>query len=49
MIGTVGFKQYKAARVPGNMIEPSVSVPIATVDNPAATDTAEPEEEPPGF
>jgi hypothetical protein len=45
----VGFRQYKAARVPGKMMDPSVSVPIATVDSPAATDTADPEEEPPGF
>ena len=32
----------------GPTMEPSVSVPIAATQNLQATDTAEPEEEPPG-
>lgn len=49
MIPTVGLTQYKAARVPGNTRDPSVSVPIETVASPAATPTADPDEDPPGF
>jgi hypothetical protein len=49
MIPTVGLRQYSAAREPGKTIEPLVSVPMETGANPAATETAEPEEDPPGF
>ena len=49
MIPTVGFRQYNAARPPGKTIEPSVSVPMETGASPAATETADPEEDPPGF
>ncbi len=40
---------YNAARPPGTMREPSVSVPIDTGAKPAETATAEPEEDPEGF
>ena len=40
---------YRAALSLGNMRDPNVSVPIATGEKPAATATAEPEDEPPGF
>lgn len=45
---TVNFSEYKLARSLGTTIEPSVSVPKASGAMPAATDTAEPEEDPPG-
>jgi hypothetical protein len=40
---TVGLIPYSAARLPGQIIEPSVSVPSATGPNPALTPTALPE------
>ena len=40
---TVGLMPYSAARPPGHIIEPSVSVPSATGPNPALTPTALPE------
>ena len=45
---TVGLSAYNAARFAGVIIEPSVSVPIASALNPEATLTAEPVDEPPG-
>lgn len=48
-IPMVGLRVYKAALLAGMVREPFVSVPIATGAYPAATPTAEPEEEPPGF
>lgn len=45
---TVNFSQYKLARSLGAIVEPSVSVPKASGAIPAATDTAEPEEDDPG-
>lgn len=46
---TVGLMVYKADLLAGIMSEPVVSVPIEMGHKPAATATAEPEEEPPGF
>lgn len=43
----VGFSVYNPARVAGTTKEPSVSVPIETGASPAATATAEPDDEPP--
>ena len=40
---TVGLILYKAARLPGQIIDPSVSVPKATGPKPALTPTALPE------
>jgi hypothetical protein len=40
---------YKADQSLGMMREPMVSVPMAMGENPAATPTADPEEDPPGF
>lgn len=44
---TVNFSEYKLARSLGTTIEPSASVPKAIGAIPAATDTAEPEEDDP--
>jgi hypothetical protein len=46
---TVGLIPYSAARLPGQIMEPSVSVPSATGPNPALTPTALPELLPHGF
>lgn len=43
----VGFSVYNAARVAGSTRKPSVSVPIEIGASPAATETAEPDDEPP--
>ena len=48
MLPTAGLKPTTPLTDDGLMIEPSVSVPTATGDNPAETATAEPEEEPDG-
>ena len=48
IIPTVAFIAYKAARVAGWHIDPSVSVPIDTGANPAATPAALPDDEPQG-
>ena len=45
---TVGLMPTTPFMAAGLTIDPSVSVPMATVQNPAATATAEPELEPPG-
>src|ERR1700761_1061180 len=45
----VGLIVYSAALSRGIMSDPMVSAPIDTGEKPAATATAEPEEEPPGF
>jgi hypothetical protein len=45
----VGLIVYRADRSLGMMSDPIVSVPIEMGEKPAATATAEPEEEPPGF
>lgn len=47
-IPTVGFRAYRAARDAGVMIDPIVSAPMANGENPAATATADPVDEPPG-
>jgi hypothetical protein len=47
-IPTVGLRAYRAARVEGVTIDPIVSVPMARGAKPAATETAEPVDEPPG-
>ena len=48
IVPTVAFIAYKAARVAGWHIDPSVSVPIDTGANPAATPAALPDDEPHG-
>ena len=48
VVPTVGFSAYKPARFAGVMSDPMVSVPIASVLNPAEMLTAEPVAEPPG-
>ena len=48
IVPTVAFIAYKAARVAGWHIDPSVSVPMDTGANPAATATALPDDEPQG-
>lgn len=45
---TVGLIAYNAARLAGEMMDPSVSSPKEKVANPADTATAEPVEEPLG-
>lgn len=45
---TVGFNPNNAARSDGQMMDPSVSVPIEMGENPEATPTALPEDEPQG-
>lgn len=45
---TVGFNAYSAARFAGVMRDPIVSVPTASVLNPAAKLTADPVDDPPG-
>jgi hypothetical protein len=45
----VGLIVYKAALVAGMFKDPSVSVPIDMGANPAATPTAEPDDDPPQF
>ena len=49
MIPIVGFNVNKAALPAGIINDPCVSVPIENGAKPALTETAEPEEEPPGF
>lgn len=49
MILIVGFMVYSAALSLGIINEPMVSVPTEIGQKPAATATAEPELEPPGF
>jgi len=44
----VGLRAYKALRLEGVMIDPIVSVPMASGLKPAETATAEPVEDPPG-
>src|SRR5215472_9358200 len=46
---TVGFRPTIPFAAAGDMIEPSVSVPIDTGVRPAATAAAEPELDPPGL
>ena len=46
---TVGLKPTIEFIADGLTIDPSVSVPIAATQNPAATATAEPELDPPGL
>jgi len=45
----VGFIVYSAARLAGIISEPDVSVPMEIGAKPAATQTAEPEDDPPVF
>lgn len=45
---TVGFRAYRAARDAGVIMEPIVSAPTASGENPAATATADPVDDPPG-
>jgi hypothetical protein len=45
----VGLIVYNAALVAGMFKDPSVSVPIDMGANPAATPTAEPDDDPPQF
>ncbi len=45
---TVGFSPYRALRLVGVIMEPMVSVPMASGAKPAERETPEPVEEPPG-
>lgn len=45
---TEGLTAHKEFLEAGEMIEPEVSVPMATADRPMEADTPEPEEEPEG-
>jgi hypothetical protein len=46
---TVGFKPTTPFTAAGQVMDPSVSVPIAACTSPAATAAALPEEDPHGF
>lgn len=48
-IDMVGFKVYRAARLEGEMRDPSVSLPKEKGAYPAATETADPEDDPDVF